>query len=112
MTEQWKVEHDQRQFEQMITQIARYEDGATNLASLIAALDALLEALEGVEDEWKSAFRAEWWTLEQVYAVALDQGQMDLPLESRRFVSEAIENMKHLLPNQQHVTAVTDGGRS
>lgn len=105
MSEEWKAAYDQRQFSLMIEHLRRFEEGASDLSSLIAGLDALLNCLEAPDEEWKQRFRSEWWTLEQVYAVALHHGQTELPAEEEVLVNQAVTNMKQLLAERVPVQA-------
>jgi len=45
VAEQWQIEHDRRQYDLIAECIRQYEEGATDLASLIAGVDSLLECL-------------------------------------------------------------------
>ena len=60
----------------------------------------LLEALENSDQEWKDNFRSEWWTLEQVYAVACDRKESHFSSESQALIDETIENIKALLSSR------------
>ncbi|MDE5088409.1 MAG: hypothetical protein O4805_15240 [Trichodesmium sp. St16_bin2-tuft] len=88
---------DDRQYQLINSYIKEFEEGKLNLRSLIQTLSELLESLTTTDLKWKDAFQSEWWTLEQVYAVAIDRGEAKLGLESQDLVEEAIGNMKHLL---------------
>ncbi len=50
-----------------------------------------------MENQLIDKFRSEWWTLEQVYAVACDRGETTLNSESENLIYETLENMKNLL---------------
>lgn len=50
-----------------------------------------------MENQLIDKFRSEWWTLEQVYAVACDQGETTLNPESENLIYETLKNMKNLL---------------
>nr|RNJ64595.1 MAG: hypothetical protein EDM05_35665 [Leptolyngbya sp. IPPAS B-1204]RNJ64634.1 MAG: hypothetical protein EDM05_35465 [Leptolyngbya sp. IPPAS B-1204] len=77
--------------------IREFEEERLQIGNLINHLQTVLDAIEENKKEWVDAFRSEWWTLEQVYAVALDRGETSLSWESRTLVHEAIHNMKLLL---------------
>ena len=109
MVEQWKTEFDQRQYALMEDHLRRYEEGGTNLGSLIAGLEALLQCLEAAEDGWKTEFRRKWGILEEVYAVALDRveqggsANVETVLKepnNQRLVREAIEDIRRLLADR------------
>ena len=73
---------DDRQYQLINSYIKEFEEGKLNLRSLIQTLSELLESLTTTDLKWKDAFQSEWWTLEQVYAVAIDRGEAKLGLES------------------------------
>lgn len=109
MTEQWKTDFDQRQFTSMEEQLRRYEQGATNLGSLIAGLEALLLCLERADENWKTSFQAQWGVLEEVYAIALDRVEQGLSpnadtvikeADNQRLVATTIEKIRHLIGRQ------------
>lgn len=77
--------------------ITEFEQGRLRLDQLINALYGLLKSLQTTEEEWIDKFQSEWWTLEQVYAVALDRKETTLNSESQNLVDETLENMKILL---------------
>jgi hypothetical protein len=106
MAEQWKTEFDQRQYALMEDHLRRYETGGTDLGSLIAGLEALLQCLEAADESWKNEFRRKWGILEEVYAVALarvEQGESAIvetmlrEPNNQRLVREAIAEIRHLL---------------
>jgi hypothetical protein len=105
MSEEWKAVYDKRQYNLMIEHLRRFEEGASDLSSLIGGLDALLECLEAPDEEWKQRFWSEWWTLEQVYAVALERGQTELSAEEQALVNQAVNNIKQLLAERVPVQA-------
>lgn len=77
--------------------ITEFEEGKLGLDQLINALYGLLKSLQTTEEEWIDKFQSEWWTLEQVYAVALDRKETTLNSDSQNLVYETLENMKTLL---------------
>jgi hypothetical protein len=88
---------DIKQYQLMKDYILMFENGRLALDELIKDLYGLIQALQAPEEEWKDTFQSEWWTLEQVYATALDRGEKILNTESQDLVYETIENMKSLL---------------
>lgn len=90
-------EYDLRQYELMRKTLSSFDKGETDLPDLIATLDALLAALEDAPEDWRKAFQAEWWTLEQVYAVALDRGQDAMAGENGSMVQGAVARLKDLV---------------
>lgn len=90
-------EYDQRQLHLMSEYIKEFEQGKLKLESLIDTLEALIVSLQTTPASWKDAFESEWWTLEQLYAVALEQSETNLLSSSRDTIDETIVNMKHLL---------------
>ena len=68
----------------------------------------MLAALESPDRKWVEHFRSEWWTLEQVVAVAIDRGQTGLSVEEESEIAKAIANMKHLLADRVAVRSGQD----
>ncbi len=91
------LEQDQKQYQLMANYLHQFKKGQLQLDRLINVLEALLEALQMPDEKWKENFRSEWWTLEQVYAVALDREQTTLSPEDHNLVIETIENIELLL---------------
>jgi hypothetical protein len=76
--------------------LADYNAGRTSLRGLVDDLDAIWSNLE--PSVWRDEFRGHWWTLEQVYAVALDRRELDaLPEDAAAEVEEAIAALEKLL---------------
>lgn len=93
-------DHDKKQYQLMKDYIAEFEEGKLKLDQLIKVLYGLTKSLQTTEEEWVDEFQSEWWTLEQVYAVALDRKETTLNLDSQNLIYETIENMKNLLKKQ------------
>ena len=54
--------------------VAGYRAGKVSLRQLIDNLDVVWSGFE--RSSWSDEFRGHWWTLEQVYSVALDRGSL------------------------------------
>jgi hypothetical protein len=66
------------------------------LRELIDRLDDFWHGLD--QSPWADEFRGHWWTLEQVYAVALDRGEIDsLPDDAKSDIDEAIFGLEGML---------------
>ena len=102
MSENAKIEYDQRQYERMSLALRQYEDGVINLPSLVAGLEALLASLEGADREWVERFQGEWWTLEQIHAVGADRGRgrVEFSGEEEAEIQAAIANLRRLLADR------------
>ncbi len=77
--------------------LQQFDNNELTLDRLIHELEVLLETFPNSDEKWNEKFRSEWWTLEQVYAVACDRGETTLNPESENLVYETLENMKNLL---------------
>lgn len=76
--------------------LAGYRAGSVPLRRLIDDLDVVWSRLSS--SEWGDDFRGHWWTLEQVYAVAVDRGQINsMPPESLAAIDEAIAGLEALV---------------
>jgi hypothetical protein len=91
-------EFDDRQYLAMRERIEGFDRGTLTLRRLIADLDALLESLQEVDENWKSSFQQQWGTLEDVYAVSLDKRSGQLTANDRQLIAQAAEKMRQLLP--------------
>lgn len=65
-------EYDARQLRKIEAVIAEYNSGKKSLYGLIGDIEFLIDALEDVDDNFKSVLLHEWGRLEIVYAMALD----------------------------------------
>ncbi|MFM7438754.1 MAG: hypothetical protein ACKO2V_09145 [Snowella sp.] len=77
--------------------LQQFDNNELTLDRLISELEDILETFPNSNEKWKKKFRSEWWTLEQVYAVACDRGETTLNSESENLIYETLENMKNLL---------------
>jgi len=66
---------DQRLRALAVGALSGYKMGKTSLRRLVDDLDVVWNGV-GPSD-WGDEFRSHWWTLEQIYAVALDRGELD-----------------------------------
>jgi hypothetical protein len=54
------------------------------------------------ESEWRTELRGHWWTLEQVYAVAIDRQELDdLPVDAVADIEEAVDGLEALLGEER-----------
>jgi hypothetical protein len=90
-------EHDRKQHQLIESYIKEFENGKLKIDRLISVLDGLIESLQITNEDWKDRFRSEWWTLEQVYSVAIDRKETSFSPESQNLINESIANMKLLL---------------
>ena len=91
------TDYDERQISLMINRIRRFQNKEIHLGVLINDLEALLNALESVSVDWKSAFHEEWWDLEQVYAISLDREDESFLIENEESISSSLDKMKKLI---------------
>jgi len=76
--------------------LAGYKGGTVSLRQLVDNLDVVWNGLE--RSGWSDEFREHWWTLEQVYSVALDRGELHpLPAEYLTAISEAVAGLETVL---------------
>lgn len=96
-------DHDQRQYARMHEAIITVSSGALTLDALysvISTLEFLLQALETKDAEWENKFYQKWGVLDEVYAVASDEGLRDVPAENAELVAKAIADIQGLLPTE------------
>ncbi|MFI1017801.1 hypothetical protein [Streptomyces sp. NPDC020965] len=76
--------------------IEKYQSGGITLRKLIDDLDAIWSNL--TQSAWSESLRSQWWVLEEIYAVALDQGDLEkLPREDQQAIEGALDEMVQLL---------------
>jgi hypothetical protein len=99
-------DRDQRQYQLMRKFIQDFENDDLSLGYLISNLQGLFLAVDSIDVKTAEDLQSEWWTLEQVYAVALDRQQSVVSPEGQALVLEALENIKVLL--QQLITPTVE----
>ncbi|MFJ9884952.1 hypothetical protein ACIQRW_03720 [Streptomyces sp. NPDC091287] len=76
--------------------IQKYRAGEIALRNLIGDLDSVSSALE--ESPLGEDLRSHWWVLEEIYAVALDRGDLrELPREDELAIEETLDALERLL---------------
>ncbi|MEV8393750.1 MULTISPECIES: hypothetical protein [unclassified Streptomyces] len=76
--------------------IRKYRAGEISLKTLIDDLDSVSSNL--VTSPMGEEIRSQWWVLEEIYAVALDQGYLrELPREDALAIQEALDALERLL---------------
>jgi hypothetical protein len=94
---------ERRQLEGMLNQADAFEARRIDLDGLISSLEALFNALEEAPPEWRNEFRRHWGVLEEVYAVAADQGRMPSSPAEEALVFQAVRSLRGLV--QGHLDA-------
>ena len=64
-------EFNQRQYGLMLDRLNAFEKGTLSLDRLVADLEGILNALDGVASDWKQKFLSDWGKLEEERAYAL-----------------------------------------
>ena len=90
-------EREGRQLALLRNRLLCYESGNLPLATLIAEVDFLIEALEEVGAEQRSELRRQWSVLEEIYADALDRGECELCDESDKLADRTVEKLTQLV---------------
>lgn len=91
-------EREQRQYALMLDRLDSYRAGRLSLGRLVNDLEGLAAQLEVTPEQWRSAFRIQWGTLEQVHAAALDRGiAEDLPDDFVVLIEEAVDRLRFLI---------------
>jgi len=89
-------DYDLRQIVLMEEQLSQFESGSLTLSHLVAGLKSLQNCLRTVNEDWKKNFVSEWWTLEQVHAVALDRQKTEFSSADLALLKEATANLRAL----------------
>ena len=74
------------------TSLSGYQSGQIALGRLVEDVDAIWR--DAAPGAWRDEVRGQWWTLEQVYSAALDQGVADeLPADFVVILTEALDGL-------------------
>ena len=98
-------DYDARQFSLMEEQLSQFESGRIALPHLISGLKALQNCLRATSEDWIKEFTSEWWTLEQVHAVALDRKMTAMSSEDLVLIREAVANLRTLIARARETQA-------
>lgn len=90
-------EYDLRQLTMMRGLIKGYEADKISVKKLINDLEALLNVIENVEEDWKQRFLKEWGVLEDLYADQLYEKLDEVPESDKLEIKLALENIKKLI---------------
>lgn len=78
------------------TSLTEYQEGTLSLRRLIDDLGIVWS--NAAPSEWADELRGHWWTLEQVYAVALDRGELTaMPEDAQADIDNAVAEIDGLL---------------
>ena len=76
--------------------LAAYRAGTTSLRRLVDDLDTVWSGVE--PSDWRVEFRGHWWTLEQIYSVAVDRGELlSLSSDSLAAIDDAVTALEQLI---------------
>jgi hypothetical protein len=76
--------------------MASFRAGEASLRELVDYLNSVWNDIP--PSEWRDVFRGHWWTLEQVYAVAVDRDELyALPSDAASDIRDALEGIESLL---------------
>ncbi|WP_215847742.1 MULTISPECIES: hypothetical protein [Pantoea] len=89
------TDYDLRQLELMRGILKAYDAEKISLSDVINKLEGLFECLQFSDNEWKTDFHTHWFTLEQVYAVALDRNEPLSYYES--YLIDSMGELRNLL---------------
>jgi hypothetical protein len=87
-------EYDQNQYRLMLERIDAFERSAIRLDTLVDDLEGLLNVLEAVCFSWRQAFLSRWGVLEEVRAVALDEGWEKFDEKATKIILESTSQLK------------------
>ncbi|MEM8963558.1 MAG: hypothetical protein AAGD38_18900 [Acidobacteriota bacterium] len=89
MSDQEHVLHrpDRELLQSMMVELNLYRSGRSRFASLVSALDVGINVLVGQDPAFVNEFREKWRILEEINALALDEGKV-YPLEPERPLAE------------------------
>ena len=89
--------YDARRLDMMLKAIIDYKNDQLCLTNLINDLESLFDDLELIKEEWKKRFIIEWGKLEIIYSSMIYHKKKEIPLEDKKEVDEAINNIEKLI---------------
>ena len=89
-------DREARQYDLMARRLRGFRSGEVPIGKALADLEGLLNALTLAPEDWTTAFREEWSTLEIAYALALDR-QSPLPTARDVHIAEALDKLELLV---------------
>lgn len=92
-------EYNLRQISLMQTRINQYKEGEIRIDQLINDLQALLNCLEEIDENWKDSFLSAWSILEIVYAGALFDNKTNLDDNDMLEVNRGLNELEILINN-------------
>lgn len=102
-------EPDHELLRSMLVELEAYRSGRGHFAGLVSALDVGIDALVECEPAFVEALREEWRVLEEINALALDQGKLN-PLEDDIAIAEAAIRDFEAAVKAQLPTVAQEGG--
>lgn len=93
-------DYNLRQLKIMLEKIDRFESGNLVFGNLIEDLEALLNVMEDIDEDWKSVFFSNWLTLEEFYALGLFQKVNPFELDVNGHIPQAIQILKSMIHSE------------
>lgn len=91
-----KNNFNSRQLELMLQKIQLYQNGKISLRALIDDLESLVNALEGIDKNWKSEFLGRWGVLELIYSSNLFHNK-NLDDDDTIKIQQSLEELRKLI---------------
>jgi len=89
-------EYDQRQIFRMRRLLEGFDDGAVSFHDLVSSISFLISVLESDDTVFIEALRSQWGVLEEVRAVAMDEGRKELDELDEKLVRDAVGELRRL----------------
>lgn len=67
------------------------------LLEVTRKIEELLDVLKEINPEWKESFRTEWWELEYISSMMIDEETEEFTEEDRKILAQAFATMKEML---------------
>lgn len=103
----WQNEYNERQYNLMLEIISDFKKEKIGIKQLILRLKSLFNALESIPETWRNSFNEEWFTLETIYALALDRQEESLDKkfiltsEEINIINNTLVNLKNLISERK-----------
>lgn len=92
---------DERHLGRMRDAIEAYIAKRMDFGRLVNNLEALLDSMERVPDDWRDEFLQQWGRLEDILAVAADRDDSEVIDQNEKSINEALSRLLVMIETQR-----------
>lgn len=92
---------DERHLGRMRDAIQAYFAKRMDFGRVVNNLEALLNSIETVPEDWRDEFLQQWGRLEDILAVAADRGDPEVIYENEKSINEALSRLLVMIETQR-----------